>query len=79
MLQLTGMNTLVQICHLNKTVGTAYPITAEQCKIAYSTLLTAYSMSKNMKVYFDNVVNGTSCSNFKTWELATATFVYLSK
>lgn len=79
MLQLSGMNALVQICHLNSTIGSTYPITAEQCKAAYSTLLTAYSMGKTIKVWFDNVQTGTSCDTFKNWEVATARWVFLSK
>tara|TARA_R110002060_G_scaffold880_3_gene2098 strand:+ start:615 stop:944 length:330 start_codon:yes stop_codon:yes gene_type:complete len=78
MLKLSGMNTVVQICHLNNTMGTDYPITAEQCKTVYSTLLTGYSMSKNMRIHFDNIEIGTSCNNFKSWEVATTRWVYLS-
>ncbi len=46
MLRLSGMNTIVQICHLSQTIGTTYPITAEQCKAVYSTLLTAHALGK---------------------------------
>ena len=77
MLQLSSMNTTVQICHLNSTIGSTYPISAEQCKVAYSTLLVAYSMSKSINVYFDNVETGTSCTTFGSWELATARWVHL--
>lgn len=76
-LKLSDMNTVVQICHLNEIVGSAYPITPEQCKAAYSTLLTAYSLGKTISVTFDNVQNGTSCSTFSSWELATARWVSL--
>lgn len=78
MLKLSGMNALVQICNLNQTMGFTWPISAEQCKVAYSTLLTAYSMNKFINVYFDNVQNGTSCSTFVGWEVATLRWVYLS-
>ena len=77
MLRLSGMNTLVNICNLNKTLGSFVPISPEQCKVVYSTLLTGYAMGKTMSVYFDNVVNGTSCSTFKGWEVATARWVHL--
>lgn len=76
-LKLSSMNTHVQICHLNNTIGTMYPITPEQCKVAYSTLLTAFSMKKSIGVYFDNVETGTSCSTFASWEVATARWVHL--
>lgn len=76
-LRLSSMNAGVQICALNKTLGTTFPISAEQCKLVYSTLLTAYSLNKSMSVYFDNVQNGTSCSTFTAWEVATARWVHL--
>jgi hypothetical protein len=78
MLRLSSMNAPVQICHLNSTIGNTYPITAEQCKVAYSTLLTAYSLGKTIKIWFDNVETGTSCTTFKAWEVATARWVYLN-
>ena len=78
-LKLSGMNTLVQICHLSQTIGTTYPITATQCKAAYSTLLTAYALGKSISVHFDNVQNGTSCTNFVAWEVATARWVHLDE
>lgn len=77
MLQLSGMNTIVQICHLNQTMGSTYPITSEQCRAAYSTLLTAYAMGKSVNVHFDNVQTGISCSTFVSWERATARWVRL--
>jgi hypothetical protein len=77
MLRLSGMNTVVQICNLNSTVGTTYPISATQCKAAYGTLLTAYSLGKNISVTFDNIQVGTSCSTLQSWELATARWVHL--
>ncbi len=77
MLQLSGMNTIVQICHLNQTMGSIYPITPEQCKVAYSTLLTAYAIGKSVNVHFDNVQTGISCSTFVSWEVATARWVRL--
>lgn len=79
MLRLSGMNTTVQICNLNQSLGTSYPVTAEQCKAAYSTLLMAYAMGKQINVYFDNVQSGTSCSNFLSWEVATARWVHLDE
>lgn len=77
MLQLSSMNTLVQICHLSQTIGSTYPITPEQCKLAYSTLLVAASTGKTINVYFDNVQTGTNCSTFASWEVATARWVHL--
>ncbi len=77
MLKLSSMNKLVQICHLNNIMGSTYPITPEQCKVAYSTLLVAYSMQKSIRVYFDNVQTGTSCSTFVASEVATARWVHL--
>ena len=77
MLQLAGMNTIVQICNLGATVGTTYPNVAEQCKAQYATLLTAYALGKSMSVYFDDVVTGTSCTNFAPWELAVIRWVHL--
>ena len=77
MLKLSSMNEIVQICHLNNTIGSTYPITPEQCKVAYSTLLAAYSMQKSINVFFDNVQTGTSCSTFAAWEVATARWVHL--
>jgi hypothetical protein len=76
-LKLSGMNKVVQICHLNNTIGSTYPITPEQCRMAYSTLMTAYSLGKTINVWFDNVQTGTSCSTFKAWEIATARWVHL--
>jgi len=66
----------VNICNLGKTIGTTYPVSAEQCKVAYSTLLTAYSMGKSISVHFDNVVS-TNCASAGRWELATARWVHL--
>lgn len=77
MLALSGMNAIVQICRLDQTVGATFPVTAEQCKAAYATLLAAYAMGKSVRVHFDNVVNGTSCSTFVSWEIATARWVRL--
>lgn len=79
MLRLSGMNTVVQICHLSQTIGTTYPITAAQCKAAYSTLLTAYALGKSISVNFDNIQNGTSCTNLVAWEVATARWVHLDE
>ena len=76
-LQLSGMNTLVQICSLGQTLGTTYPISPEQCRAVYATLLTAYTLEKTINVYFDNVQTGTSCTNFVGWEIATARWVHL--
>ena len=78
MLQLSGMNTLVQICDLGQTVGTTYPNTPDQCKADYSTLLTAYTLGKTINVWFDNVQTGTNCTNFAGWEVAVARWVSLS-
>ncbi|OUS29488.1 hypothetical protein A9Q99_09825 [Gammaproteobacteria bacterium 45_16_T64] len=78
MLKLSGMNTVVQICDLNKTLGSSNPVSAEQCKAAYSTLLTAYSLNKSLSIYFDNVGTGTSCSTFAGWEVATARWIPLT-
>jgi len=79
MLRLSGMNTVVQICNLNQTIGSTFPITAEQCKAAYSALLTAYAMGQALNVFFDNVQTGTSCSTFAAWEVATARWVHLGE
>jgi hypothetical protein len=78
MLQLSGMNTIVNICNLGVTVGTTYPNPPEQCKADYGTLLTAYALGKTISVYFDNVVNGTSCTTFASWELAVVRWVHLN-
>lgn len=75
-LRLAGMKGPVNICNLGKTIGSTYPVTAEQCKVAYSTLLTAYSMGKSISVHFDNVANS-SCSSAGGWEIATARWVHL--
>jgi hypothetical protein len=77
MLQLSGMNAIVQICDLGQTVGTTFPNTADECKADYSTLLTAYALGKTVNVFFDNVQTGTNCTNFATWELAVARWVHL--
>jgi len=77
MLRLSDMSAIVYICNIGQTLGTQYPVSPEQCKVAYSTLLTAYSLGKTVKVVFDNVPNGTSCSTFSNWEIATARWVYL--
>ena len=79
MLQLSGMNTIVQICDLGQTVGTTYPNTADQCKADYATLVTAYALGTTMTVWFDNVQTGTNCGNFAAWELAVARWVNLSQ
>ncbi len=79
MLQLSGMNTIVQICDLGQTVGTTYAITPDQCKADYATLVTAFALGINMSVWFDNVQTGTSCANFAGWELATARWVHLGQ
>jgi hypothetical protein len=78
MLSLSGMNTIVQICDLGQTVGTTYPNTPDQCKADYATLVSAYLTGQTMNVWFDNVQTGTNCTNFATWELAVARWVYLS-
>ena len=79
MLRLSGMNTVVQICALTQTLGSTYPISADQCKADYSTLVAAFLSGISMTVFFDNVAAGTSCSNFATWEVATSRFVYLNQ
>lgn len=79
MLRLSNMNAIVQICSLGGTIGTTYPVTSEQCRAAYSTLLTAQTTEKVITVWFDNVVTGTSCSTFAQWEVATARWVYLTE
>ena len=76
-LKLSGMNTLVKICDLESEVGNSYPISTEQCKISYSTLLAARAMNKTMTIYFDNIPSATSCSNFSNYELATARNVFI--
>jgi hypothetical protein len=78
MLSLSGMNTIVQICDLGQTVGTTYPNTPDQCKAVYATLVSAYLTGQTMNVWFDNVQTGTNCTNFASWELAVARWVYLS-
>jgi hypothetical protein len=78
MLSLSGMNTIVQICDLGQTVGTTYPNTPDQCKADYATLVSAYLTGQTMNVWFDNVQTGTNCTNFASWELAVARWVYLS-
>jgi len=78
MLQLSGMDTVLQICNLTRTMGTTYPISPDQCKAAYRTLVTASAIGLVLNVYFDNVQARTSCSNFATWEVATARWVHLS-
>ena len=77
MLMLSGMNTVVQICDLGQTIGSTFPISADQCKADYATLITAYTLGKTLSIYFDNVQTGTSCSNFANWEVATARWVHL--
>lgn len=76
-LRLSSMNTTVQICHLSQTIGSTYPITPDQCKLAYSTLLVAASTGKTINVYFDNVKTGNNCITFEPWEIATARWVHL--
>lgn len=78
MLELSGMNTIVQICDLGQTVGTTYPNTPDQCKADYATLVTAYALGTTISVWFDNVQTGTNCGNFAAWELAVARWVSLS-
>jgi len=79
MLKLSGTNTVVQICSLTSTMGTTYPISADQCKADYATLLTAYTLGATIGVYFDNVATGTNCTNFAAWEVATARWVHLDQ
>lgn len=78
-LKLSGMNNVVQICNLSTTLGSTYPITAEQCKAVYATLVAAFAMGTTMSIYFDNVQAGTSCTNFVGWEVATARWVHLEQ
>ena len=78
MLELSGMNTVVQICDLGQTVGTTYPNTPDQCKADYATLVAAYAMGQTVNVWFDNVQTGTNCGNFAGWELAVARWVSLN-
>lgn len=78
-LKLTSMNTVVNICSPEDSRGSVYPVSPEQCKLAYSTLLSAFAMDMEMSVFFDNVATGTNCSNFAPWELATARFVSLDR
>ena len=77
MLQLSGMNTIVQICNLGQTVGTTYPSSPDQCKAQYATLLQAYALGSTINVYFDDAAVGSSCTNFAPWELAVARWVHL--
>jgi len=79
MLKLSGTNTVVQICSLTSTMGTTYPISPDQCKADYATLLTAYTLGVTIGVYFDNVATGTNCTNFASWEVATARWVHLDQ
>ncbi len=79
MLQLSGMNTIVEICDLGQTVGTTYPNSPDQCKADYATLITAYVIGTSINVYFDNVQTGTNCGNFAGWELAVARWVHLGQ
>lgn len=44
---------------------------------AYAALLLAYTQDKTIQLYLDNVVNGTTCTNFEAWELATIRYVAL--
>lgn len=78
-LRLSGMNAQVQICSLATTMGVTYPVSADQCKAAYATLLMAYATGLTINVYFDNVQAGTSCSTFGNWEIATARWVHLDQ
>jgi hypothetical protein len=73
------MNTRVRICNLNQTMGATNPISAEQCKAAYGLLLSAYLTANPVRVLFDNVENGTSCTTFVKRELATARYVGLGE
>jgi hypothetical protein len=79
MLRLSGMNAQVQICSLTQTMGASYPISPDQCKADYATLLTAFTLAANINVYFDNVATGTSCTTFAGWEIATARWVHLDQ
>lgn len=79
MLKLSSMSGIVQICNLNSSMGTTYPISAAQCKAAYSTLLTAYTLKKTISVTFDNIQYGTSCTTLLNWEVATARWVHLTE
>lgn len=74
-LRLSGMNTSVVICNLNQTLGTVYPVSPQQCKAAYATLLLISTLRKQTTVWFDNTTTGTNCSNFAPWEMATARYV----
>ena len=48
-LRLSSMNTVVTMCKLSETLGALNPVSAEQCKAAYSTLMTAYAMGKSVQ------------------------------
>jgi hypothetical protein len=78
-LKLSSMNTMVKICDLGSDTGASYKVTPEQCKIIYSTLLTAYAMNEVININFDNVGEATNCSSFSDWQLATARNVFLNK
>lgn len=78
-LQLQGMNTVVQICNLGATVGTTYPVTAQQCKASYAALMFALATDRTMSIHFDNVVTGTNCTNFVAYEVATARNIALTR
>jgi hypothetical protein len=78
-LQLQGMNTVVQICSLGVTMGTTYPVTAQQCKPSYGALMFALATDRTMSIHFDNVVTGTNCTNFVAYEVATARNIALTR
>lgn len=78
-LQLQGMNTVVNICNLGATIGITYPITPQQCKAVYGSLMFALATDRTMNIHFDNVVTGTNCTNFSPWEVATARNIALTR
>ncbi len=76
-LKLDVMNTRVRICNLNQTLGVTNPISPEQCRAVYGMLLAAYMTVEPVRVLFDNVQTGISCTTFVKRELATARYVGL--
>lgn len=78
-LRLSSMSVLVKVCDLEAEAGTSYRVTPEQCKVIYSTLLTAYAMGEVLDINFDNVGEAANCSSFTAWQLATARNVFLDR
>ncbi len=71
---ITGVGGSNKICSVS---GQRYDFTPEACKAIYSSLLSAFASSKNVKLYFSDGSNDNNC-NMGNWnDLSSLGLYYL--